>query len=71
MLTAIIAMLQAAFIFCKLAGLTAIAAWSWFWVMSPLLGLVTFWFIMLLVIIIAGGFGYWADYQRAKNSRKF
>ncbi len=30
-------LLQAAFIFCKVADLTAIADWSWWWVLSPML----------------------------------
>lgn len=40
--------LGAAFIFCKLAGITKIATWSWFWVLSP------FWIgIPVLIIVLA------------------
>ena len=32
----LVTLLLAAFIFCKVAGVTAIASWSWWWVLSPL-----------------------------------
>lgn len=34
------------FVFCKLVGITAIAAWSWWWVLSPL------WIVSLLALFI-------------------
>lgn len=33
------------FVFCKLAGLTRIAEWSWWWVMSPA------WVVLILCIL--------------------
>lgn len=32
----VLGLLLAAFVFCKLAEVTAIATWSWFWVLTPM-----------------------------------
>ncbi len=45
-----VGLLQAAFLFCKVGELTAIADWSWWWVLSPVLGSIA---AVLLVFLIA------------------
>lgn len=52
--TSFLGVLLAMFIALKLNGVGAIAAWSWWWVFSPLwIGLAIFAVIFLIAIIIA------------------
>lgn len=56
----------AAFVFCKLAGLTAIAKWSWLWVLSPI------WIpsaIALSILVIAIAIKLLVDYIEYKQEQ--
>ena len=52
----VLGLLQAAFIFCKLAGLSEIASWTWWYIFTPTwigIGIVG---VVLLCLLAAGVF---------------
>lgn len=63
MLTSALFILQILFLFCKLAEVTAIAAWSWTAVMSPLIAIV---FLVLLYLLFVG-LGMYIGTKKSKN----
>ena len=50
-------LLLVAFVFCKLAQVTAISSWSWLWVLSPIWIPTLFVISIILIILIIVGLG--------------
>ncbi len=51
-------LLAVAFIVLKLCGVTEVAKWSWWWVLSPLwIG----WLILIVIAVICAAIAIWAD----------
>jgi hypothetical protein len=49
-------MLAIVFITLKLLGITAVANWSWWWVLSPLWGPIAFVIAIVIFVLIIYGF---------------
>lgn len=60
----VLALLQASFIFCKLAGLTAIASWTWLQVFVPLVLVACIWVFFILTAALIGFLEGWSRRRR-------
>lgn len=59
MINFFLVILAGLFTYLKLTGATAVATWSWFWVLSPIIILyaivISFVILTTLIVLIAGG----------------